>query len=254
MLDVVLRTCDRSEVHPERGPRFIDCDKPTLIKKCLVSLLEAIQNAKHLDNIRITVVDDHSSEETVRYIKDKIRSYGIEYEFIDCLVEGFNYSAVKQFEVCKNKGENWVYCVEDDYLHLPNSIEQFILMSRRLLGVTGSYVAIRPDDDLFTYSSNSSHSREPCVVLLGEDRHWRTLYTSHNTIFTHVSVFIEYWELFLSLGKFYKKLSINEDKTINLIWEKVPLFSPLPTLAIHISQNNPPPFTDYQTLWNSIKL
>jgi glycosyltransferase involved in cell wall biosynthesis len=254
VLDIILRTCDHTEVHPERGPRIIDCDKPTLIKKCLVSLLISIDNAKHLDDIRLTVVDDHSSEDTIKYIKEKIESYKIQYEFIRCEVPGFNYSAVKQFEVCKDKGEQWVYCVEDDYLHFPNSIEQFIKTSRHLESVTGYYVAIRPDDDLFTYASNSQHSRRPSIILLGEDRHWRTLYTSHNTIFTHVSVFEEYWELFLSLGKFFKKIPINEDKTINMIWENIPLFSPIPTLVVHISQNNPPPFVDYQTLWNSIKI
>jgi glycosyltransferase involved in cell wall biosynthesis len=254
MLDIVLRTCDQAEVHPERGPRFIDCDKPTLIKKCLISLLQSIKNAQHLDEIRLTIVDDHSSTETIEYIKEKIKSFNIEYEIISCEEKGFNYSALKQFEVCRDKGKEWVYCVEDDYLHFPNSIEQFILMSKKLMNITGSTVAIRPDDDLFTYSPNSPHSRRTSVILLGEDRHWRTLYTCHNTMFTHVSVFKDYWELFASLSKFFKKLSVNEDKTINMIWEQIPLFSPIPTLVIHISQNNPPPFVDYQKLWDSIKI
>ena len=32
MLDVVFRTCEHTSVHPERGDRFIVCDKTTLIK------------------------------------------------------------------------------------------------------------------------------------------------------------------------------------------------------------------------------
>ena len=254
MLDIVLRTCDRVDVHPERGPRFIECDKPTLIKKCLVSLLESIKNVKDKTDIRLTVVDDNSSEQTIEYIEDKIKSYNVQYEIVRCEEQGFNYSAVKQFEVCRDKGRQWVYCVEDDYLHFPNAIEQMIKTSKMLVGVTGTYVAIRPDDDVFTYSTNSPHSRRPCMILMGEDRHWRTLYSAHNTVFTHVDVFKEYWELFHSLGKFFRVLPINEDKTINMIWDKVPLFSPLPTLALHISQNNKPPFVDYMTLWNSIEI
>jgi glycosyltransferase involved in cell wall biosynthesis len=254
MLDIVLRTCDRVDVHPERGRRFIDCDKSTLIKKCLISLLESIKRAKDITDIRLTVVDDNSSVQTIEYIEEKIKTYGVEYEVIRCEEQGFNYSAVKQFEVCRDKGREWVYCVEDDYLHFPNAIEQMIKTTKMLVEVTGTYVAIRPDDDVFTYSVNSPHSRRPCMVLMGEDRHWRTLHTAHNTIFTHVDVYKEYWELFHSLGKFFKVLSINEDKTINMIWEKVHLFSPLPTLATHVSQNNEPPFVDYMTLWNSIKI
>jgi glycosyltransferase involved in cell wall biosynthesis len=250
-LDIVLRTCDRGPVHPERGPRFIDTDKQTLIKKCLISLLNSIDQAKQLANIKVFVVDDNSVDDTLNYIKNKLVDYKIEHEIIICEKEGFNYSAMKQFEVCKEKGRKWVYCVEDDYLHFPEAIKQMLIMSERFENITGNHIAIRPDDDLFTYSPNSPHSRKPSVILLGDDRHWRTLHNTHNTIFTHADVFKDYWELFASLGKFFKVLSINEDKSINMIWEKVPLFSPIPTLAIHISQNNEPPFVDYKTLWNN---
>jgi len=253
-LDIVLRTCDRVDVHPERGPRFIDVEKTLLIKKCFVSLINSINLAKDIVNIKLNVVDDNSSKETIDYIKCKLEENQIDYNIIICEEEGYNYSAVKQFEVCREIGRQWVYSVEDDYLHFPEAIRQFLIMSEKLVNITGSYVAIRPDDDLFTYASNNPHFRKPCVVLLGEDRHWRTLHNTHNTLFTHVDVFKNYWELFASLGKFFRVLSINEDKSINMIWEQVPLFSPIPTLAIHISQNNEPPFVDYQTLWESIEL
>jgi glycosyltransferase involved in cell wall biosynthesis len=250
-LDIILRTCDRTEVHPERGQRIINVDKITLIKKCYISLLNSIKLAKNLAVIKLTIVDDNSSDDTLVYLKTKAEQYDIDCEIVECVEEGFNFSALKQFELCKNK-TGWVYCVEDDYLHFPNAIKQFIIMSEKLYNITGSYVAIRPDDDVFTYACNNHHSHTPCVVLLGEDRHWRTLYSSHNTIFTHSFVFKEYWELFASLGKFFKKLPINEDKSINMIWEKIPLFSPIPTLAVHISQNNHHPFVDYKTLWSNI--
>lgn len=254
-LDIVLRTCDRIDVHSNRGPRFIEVDKATLIKKCLVSLCESIQQASHLADIRCWVLDDNSSPETVEYIQDTLTKYKVSFNIEICKEEGFNYSAYRQFELCKDNGRDLVYCVEDDYLHFPPAISQLLIMHNKLSNVTRTHVAIRPDDDLFTYSSNSRHSMKHCIVLLGEDRHWRTLTTSHNTIFTHVSVFKDYWELFASLGKFFKKLSINEDKTINMLWEgPVPLFSPIPTLACHISQNNEPPFVDIKSLWDSLKI
>jgi len=253
-LDIVLRTCDRVDVHPERGPRFIDVEKPLLIKKCLVSLLESIKQANDLADIKLTVVDDNSSKETIDYIESKLVENQIDYNIINCEEEGYNYSAVKQFEVCRDFGRQWVYSVEDDYLHFPEAIRQFLIMSEKLVNITGSYVAIRPDDDVFTYASNNPHFRKPCVVLLGEDRHWRTLHNTHNTLFTHVDVFKNYWELFVSLGKFFRVLSINEDKSINMIWEQVPLFSPIPTLAIHISQNNEPQFVNYKYLWDSVEI
>ena len=98
-------------------------------------------------------------------------------------------------------------------------------------------------------------------MLLGKDRHWRTLHNTHNTIFTHVDVFKDYWELFSSLAKFFRKTTVCEDGTINTIWSDgvtkdgpVPLFSPIPTLAIHISQGNEPTHLEYKKLWDSINV
>jgi hypothetical protein len=253
-LCVVLRTCDHTDVHPERGSRFIDCDKPLLIKKCLISLLNSIKNAEHLAIIELYWLDDNSTEETCTYIKSTIEKFNLKYTYENCKSPGYNSSAYRQFELCKTQSKQWVYCVEDDYLHYPNAIEQMLLMSQKFQSITGNRIAIRPDDDLFVYSPNNPHSRKPSIVLLGEDRHWRTLHCTHNTIFTHKEVFINYDHLFFSLAKYYKNLSIDEDKTINLIWEKIPLFSPIPGLAIHISQNNQPPFTDYKTLWESLEI
>lgn len=253
-LTVVLRTCDHTTVHPERGPRFIDCSKPVLIKKCLVSLLDSITLAKDFVDVHLYVIDDKSTGDTVEYIKQKIEDYKIKYTFETCINSGYNASALRQFEICKEANTDWVYSVEDDYLHFPNCIEQLIKMGERFKSITGSSIVIRPDDDLFVYSQNNPHSRKPSIVLLGDDRHWRTLYSTHNTLFTTPLTFRDYWYLFASLASYFKQINIDEDKSINLIWERVPLFSPIPGLAVHISQNNEPPFTDYKSLWESIQI
>lgn len=252
-LDVVFRSCDRVDVHPERGPRFIDAPKQVLIKKCFVSLLDSIEPARDLADIYITVVDDNSSSELQGWMVDRAERNGHKVKLEVCREVGYNYSALRQFKLCTDS-DDLVYSVEDDYLHFPDAVRQMLVMTERFEAMTGSRVAIRPDDDLFTYSSNSPHSRKHSLVLLGEDRHWRTLHCTHNTLFTHADVFKEHWELFASLAKFFKKTSINEDKSINMVWERVPLFSPIPTLAVHVSQNNEPPFVDYKSLWESIDI
>lgn len=250
---VVLRTCDRQDVHPERGPRFIDCTKQELIKRCFLSLLKSICNAKHLANIDLHIIDDGSSEETIKFLTKNALDYNENCSIETLDTSGFNASALRQFEVCRDRTKQWVYCVEDDYLHHPEAITQMLLMAERFQQITGqSTVAIRPDDCPFTYSANNPNARKPTLLLLGEDRHWRTQHAAHNTIFSTADLFRDYWHLFASLASYYKKVAVDEDKTINLIWDRVPLFSPIPGLAIHISQNNKPPFTDYNTLWESL--
>ena len=257
MLDVVLRTCDHTSVHPERGDRFIVCDKTTLIKKCFNSLIKSIFLAQY--DTRLWIVDDNSSPELLSYIGTKCDELSIKYEIIQCKETGFNYSALKQFEICRDKGRKWVYSVEDDYLHYPEAIKCMVEQAETFTQTFGSPIAIRPDDDVFTYSSNTTYSKKPCRVLLGKDRHWRTLHNTHNTIFTHVDVIKDYWELFSALAKFFRKTTVCEDGTINTIWSDgvtrdgpIPLLSPLPTLAIHISQGNEPKHLEYKKLWDSI--
>jgi hypothetical protein len=260
MLDVVLRTCEHTVVHPERGDRFIACDKTTLIKKCFISLLNSICYAKN-DDIKLWILDDYSSESLLKYFDNICTDQNVNFEIVSLEESGYNYSALKQFEFCKDKGREWIYSVEDDYLHDKLAIEVLLKQAKNFQKNFGRNVALRPDDDVFTYSSNTTYSKSPCLLFLGYDRHWRTLYNTHNTFFTHVDVIKEYWELFASLAKFFRKTTVSEDGTINTIWSNgtnkdgpVPLFSPIPSLAYHISQNNEPQFGNCRKIWNEIKL
>ena len=256
MIDIVFRSCEFSDVHPERGSRFIATDKTTLIKKCFVSLVDSAVSANV--NTKLFVVDDHSSDALLHYF-EKVCSNKIPLVIISCEEKGYNFSAHKQFELCKTKGRKWIYSVEDDYLHYSNAILTLYEEAEAFSKMFGTIVAIRPDDDLFTYSNNTSYAKKPCRIFLGKDRHWRTLHNTHNTFFTHVDVINKYWELFASLAKFYKITTVNEDGTINTIWSDgvskdgpVPLLSPIPSLAIHVSQNNAPYWLSYEQLWESI--
>lgn len=258
MLDIVYRSCDHSNVHPERGPRFIDVDKLTLIKKCFISLVNSIQLADEKDII-LWILDDHSSENTLQFFSSECIKRNISYNIYRLEEQGYNYSALRQFEYCRDKGRQWVYSVEDDYLHFPEAIDVLVKIAKQLDQKYGANFAIRPDDDTFTYSENTKYHHSPSRLFLGVDRHWRTLYNTHNTIFTHVDIIKEYWELFASLAKFFKRTSVNEEGTINTIWTDgvskpgpVLLISPIETLAIHISQGNEPTTVDYKKLWNSI--
>ena len=261
MLDVVLRTCDHTDVHPERGARFIDSDKTTLIKKCFISLLNSIVLAKSLSDIKLWILDDSSNKDLLNYFSNSCKIKKINFNVVSLELTGFNFSATRQFEYCRDKGRKWVYSVEDDYLHFPEAISQMLIMGESFKKMTNTLIAIRPDDDVFSYSLNNQTSKKPCRVFLGNDRHWRTASNSHNTLFTDVEVFKNYWELFASLSKFYKQIKIDEDATINRLWSDgvlsegpIPLFSPIPTLALHVSQNNEPQFVDYKTLWESIEI
>lgn len=259
MLDIVFRSCEHAAVHPERGSRFIDVDKKILIKKCFISLINSIKLCN--EDIKLWILDDHSSQNLLKYFEEKCIENELNFEIISLEEKGFNHSALKQFEYCRDKGREWIYSVEDDYLHFPEAISVLLNQSKIFSQTFGIPVAIRSDDDVYTYSSNTSYSKNPCRIFLGYERHWRTLYNTHQTFFTHVNVIREYWELFASLAKFFRKTTVNEDGTINTIWSDgvtkdgpIPLLSPIPTLSIHISQGNEPNTINYKKLWDSIEI
>lgn len=262
-LDVILRTCDNHSIHENRsstGKRIIPSDKPTLIKKCFVSLCNSISNTKNVDT-RLWIYDDHSSEETKQYLKNICKEKNISFVLHELEEKGPNNSAIKQFEACRDYGREWTYCVEDDFLHYPNAISEFISMGYKFQQLAQRPIAIRPDDDPFSYARNTAFSSLPSLIFLGNDRHWKTTQHTTNTVFTDASVFRDYFEMFLVLAKYFGKLAIMENETINKLWSDgvtthgpVPLFSPIPSLAMHISYDNEPPYTDFMALWNSIKI
>ncbi len=257
LLDIVLRTCDNSAVH-KGGDRFIKSDKITLIKKCFVSLINSIKQVEDAD-IRLWILDDNSSAELLDFMLRASKE--INCKIISLEERGFNYSALKQFEYCRDKGREWVYSVEDDYLHYPQAIKMFLADGKHFRTKLGQYIAIRPEDDPFSYAENTKFFNLPSRIMLGLDRHWRTTQHTTNTFFTDVSVFKTFWEPLAYLAKFYSILDIQENETVNKLWGDgvktngpVPLFSPIPSLAFHVSYNNRPMYQDYMALWNSINI
>ena len=120
-LDIILRTCDATNVHTDWRVRYHGIEKAELIVGCLTSLINSINNANGID-INLTVLDDHSSASTVQKIEELLskvkNSKFVRLE--DC---GYNNSAHQQWILCRDSSANLVYSVEDDYLHYPTAIQ-----------------------------------------------------------------------------------------------------------------------------------
>ncbi len=107
---IVLRTCD--VVHSlHNAPRPFGLDKRTLIKVCFRSLVKALEGHDH----KITVIADRLSEEMTKFFEGfNVTILHGEY--------GNDNSLRKQVELALQvPDEDWVYFVEDDYLHTPEA-------------------------------------------------------------------------------------------------------------------------------------
>ena len=68
-LDVIIRTCDISGALQNGNIRLVPEDRKDMILKCVDSVFKACNNSYH--NIKIKVLDDHSSDEFLTELKEK---------------------------------------------------------------------------------------------------------------------------------------------------------------------------------------
>ncbi len=253
-LDIILRTCDRTNVHVDWRQRYCNLAKQEIVIGCTRSLVNSIKNTRNCF-IKLTVLDDHSSQETIDQIKTIIQE--VNGEFVALAEQGYNYSAHQQWLLCKNSNSNLVYSVEDDYLHVPTAIQEMIesyeLFSERL---KRSDIVLYPFDEPSEYNPPNRTD----FIVHGSNRHWRTGVFTTNVLFTIPEIFKANWELFEVLALKYNGDYLNprtehyeENNTIWKIWQnnQAIRFNPIPSLALHLQfDQQKDPFIDWKKWWD----
>jgi hypothetical protein len=252
-LEIILRTHDSSNVHTDRV-RYCGGDKKTLVIKSAASLINSAKIVKN-HTIDLVVLDDHSSESTVEELKKILDSSGLINTFISLDQRGYNHSALKQFERCRDSAADLVYSVEDDYLHCPTSLQEMLdsyeIFQSKLPKPVAIYPFDMPDDYVPPWM-------ESCYVVHGSARHWRTGAWTTNTVMTTPAVFQQHWPTFEKFATKYngdyskpRTEHVDESNTVCLIWRNhVIRFSPIPSLALHVQFDTQiDPYIDWNYWW-----
>lgn len=253
-LEIVLRTCDRANVHVDWRTRYHGIDKPTLVKGCVQSLINSIKQARDIA-VKLTILDDHSSEDTLTALKDMAGQLdGATVISLDQY--GYNYSSHQQWLLCRDSKLDLFYSVEDDYLHSPTAIQEmvdsFYLFSDRL---KREDVVIYPFDEPSEYNPPNRTD----FIVHGSARHWRTGIFTTNVILSKPKLLQDHWPLFETMALKYNGDYLNprvehyeESNTIWQIWANnhAIRFNPLPSLALHMQfEQQKDPFIDWQKWW-----
>jgi len=252
-IEIILRTHDQSNVHTDKE-RYCGSDKKTLVEKCLISLVNSA-NLVRGHTINYKILDDHSSNELIDSIYKIMDKSVWSYELFRMSKPGYNYSALKQFEYCKNSGADLVYSVEDDYLHCPMALTHMIDNYIDFKNKTGRETVIYPYDFEGDYRPDAMY---PSYIVRGSNGPWRTGFWTTNTFLLRPQLVEEHWPLFYKLATEYNSdysrppPHVHEGNTICEIWKNHAVrFSPIPSLALHVQfEQHIDPYVDWQKWWN----
>jgi hypothetical protein len=248
-LTIILRTCGK--VFSQHGGRYVNKSKPEIINVCVSSLVDSINRVKSHE-VKLIVLDDHSDPSCIADITNIISRCDAQTELINADATGNAATMAKVYELVEQRATDLWYHVEDDYIHKPEAIQDMIDSVDQFEGNTGQMIAINPHDDIWRYL----HQIYESVILLGPNRHYRTVKHTTYTCLASKSLYNKYKQHFQDVVRLTaQRADWVEDKSINLVWTKpdVMLFSPIPGLAFHImEESGKDPYLDFEALWNSI--
>lgn len=255
-LFICLRTCLKNNPDKTRSPEITGSGHNELVFRCIMSLINsinhAIENNREI-NFNLVVFDDHSDDEykkTIDKICEKSKS---NLEIKSTREKGQGNSLYEQFEFARNRNGLFYFC-EDDYLHEESAISEMLRFYKQVYEKCNTHLLIHPQEHEFLFTRYVY----PSYILLGENRHWRTISHATHTMFIHSVLVSKYWKYFENTrfvgDKKNRRLGV-ESRTTNYLFGHIPGFAPIPALAAHMQvKNSLPPFFDWRILWEKNRL
>ena len=259
---LVVRINTEIEIWDQNKKRLFEQPKIEYSIRSLNSLFKSIDFCKKKNpnlEIKTILVDDNSSENNLNKIKNLIKNQDIEIVQLDHKKfksviktqknkETFsNLASLKQsFEIGKDRSNDLIFFLEDDYLHFESMIEEMISSFERITSQIGEDIFMCPSDYPYLYMNN-----EMTNILIGNKRHWRTIKQTLCTFLTSKKLLNKHWQ------QFEKTCEDRHDpfeKYLNEIYEKEICISPIKSLSLHLTNVNSSyglsPFIDFKKLWD----
>ena len=262
---IIFRMNTDVEMWDQNRKRLFEFPKIEYCKRSLNSLIKSIKflNNKYKSlKVKTIIIDDNSSKDKIQQIKDIFNGENIDIINLDYSKyenkiskqknkESFANlaSLLQSFEIGKEKGEDLIFFVEDDYLHFETMLDEMISSYERIASQIKKDIFMCPSDYPYLYMTN-----EKTNILIGNKRHWRTIDKTLCTFMTSISLLKKYW------NNFNQNCLDRHDpfeKYINEIYNKEICISPLKSLSLHLTNINSSyglsPFIDYKKLWEENK-
>ena len=262
---IVLRMNTVVEIWDQKKKRLFEQPKVEYSIRSINSLIKAItvcRNKYPVIKIKTIIVDDQSKKDNLDKIKKLIQDQNIEiipldHEKYKSIIkkqektETFSNlaSLLQSFEIGKNQSDDLIFFIEDDYIHSETMLDEMISSYERIATQVKKDIIMCPADYPYLYMND-----EKTNILIGSNRHWRTINKTLCTFMLSKNLLNKYWE------NFYKTCLDRHDpfeKYINEIYENEVCISPIISLSLHLTNINSSyglsPFLDYKKLWEDNK-
>ena len=259
---IIIRMNTEIEIWDQNKKRLFEKPKIEYSARSIKSLIKSINFCKtKYPNLKIKtlIIDDNSNNENLNQIKRIVENE--DFEIISLDHKKFETKIKKQnsketysnlasllqsFEIGKDRGDDLIFFVEDDYLHFEPMLEEMVASYERISSQIGRDIFMCPSDYPYLYMTN-----EKTNILIGNKRHWRTVNKTLCTFVTSKNLLDKYWD------NFKKTCQDRHDpfeKYINEIYEKEICISPIKSLSLHLTNVNSSyglsPFIDFKKLWD----
>ncbi len=262
---IVLRMNTVVEIWDQKKKRLFEQPKIEYSIRSINSLIKAItvcRNKYPVIKIKTIIVDDQSKKDNLDKIRKLIQDQNIEiipldHEKYKSIIkkqektETFSNlaSLLQSFEIGKNQSDDLIFFIEDDYIHAETMLDEMISSYERIASQVKKDIIMCPADYPYLYMND-----EKTNILIGSNRHWRTINKTLCTFMLSKNLLDKYWE------NFYKTCLDRHDpfeKYINEIYENEVCISPIKSLSLHLTNVNSSyglsPFLDYKKLWEDNK-
>ena len=259
---IIIRMNTEIEIWDQNKKRLFEKPKIEYSVRSIKSLIKSINFCKtKYPNLKIKtlIIDDNSNNENLNQIKRIIENE--DFEIISLDHKKFETKIKKQnsketysnlasllqsFEIGKDRGDDLIFFVEDDYLHFEPMLEEMVASYERISSQIGRDIFMCPSDYPYLYMTN-----EKTNILIGNKRHWRTINKTLCTFMTSKHLLDKYWDNF---NKTCQNRHDPFEKYLNEIYEKEICISPIKSLSLHLTNVNSSyglsPFIDCKKLWD----
>ena len=256
-LNIYFRSCSKVNLWNQNKERIFEASKDEYALRSLYSILKSINYSKknfNEINIKLSIIDDNSSEKFIQNMKKLLLKFDIDNEIISLQnneiaqdVKDSNFASIKKcFMLAKENSKDLIYFVEDDYIHDEICILEMIGTYERIATQLNKEILLCPADYPYLYANC-----DPTYIFLGNKKHWRKTEQSLGTFLISKTNLNIYWE---NLLQFASGKDNPAELALHKIYEKEPCFSPIPSLAIHCANINSiygiSPNVNWQEIWD----